>query len=58
MAVASNAAAMAQSSGQACMRESLKAVTDKFLAALEAHDPSRAPLASGVRYTENGKEVA
>jgi hypothetical protein len=54
----SNSAAIAQSSGQACTRESLKAITDKFFAALEAHNPSSAPLASGVKYTENGIEVA
>ncbi|MBN1566493.1 MAG: hypothetical protein JXA73_01495 [Acidobacteria bacterium] len=54
----SNAAAIAQTSGQACTRESLKAITDKFFTALEAHTPSSLPLASGVRYTENGIEVA
>jgi hypothetical protein len=52
-----NTAAIAQSSSQDCSRESLNAVTDKFLAALEAHNPSSLPLASGVRYTENGIEV-
>jgi hypothetical protein len=50
--------AQAQSGGQACTRESLKAVTDKFLAALEARKPSVAPLASGAKQTENGAEVA
>ncbi len=54
----SNAAAIAQSSGQACTRESLKAITDKFFTALETHNPSAVPLASGVRYTENGIAVA
>ncbi len=48
----------AQSSGQACTRESLKAITDQFLSALETHSPSRLPLASGARYTENGTAVA
>jgi len=52
------AAAMAQSGGQACTREGLKAITDKFFASLEAHKPSLAPLAPGARYTENGLEVA
>jgi hypothetical protein len=52
-----NTAAIAQTSGQACTRENLKAMTDKYLAALEAHDPSSLPLASGVRYTENGMVV-
>ena len=54
----SNDAAIAQSSGQACTRESLKAITDKFFTALEAHNPSGVPLASGVKYTENGIVVA
>jgi len=51
-------AAMAQSGGQACSREGLKAITDKFFTALEARNPSLAPLAPGARYTENGLEVA
>lgn len=54
----SGTAAVAQSGGQGCTRESLKAATDKFFAALEAHNPSAAPLASNVRYTENGIETA
>ena len=58
MALGGSAAASAQSSGPACTRESLKAVTDKFFAALEAHNPSSLPLASGVKYTENGITVA
>jgi len=52
-----NTVAIAQSSGPACTRESLKAMTDKFFAALEAHKPSSLPLASGARYTENGTVV-
>ncbi len=55
--LAANTAAIAQSSSQACTREGLKAITDKFFAAFEARNPSGAPLASGVRYTENGIEV-
>jgi len=58
LVVGSNTAAIAQSSGQACTRESLKAITDKFFTALEAHNPSSLPLASGVKYTENGMVVA
>src|SRR5512145_2624098 len=50
-------AALAQSGGQSCTREGLKAITDKFFAALEAHNPSGVPLASGARYTENGLVV-
>jgi hypothetical protein len=48
---------MAESSESACTREDLKSITDKFFAALEAHQPSSLPLASNVRYTENGVEV-
>jgi hypothetical protein len=58
LVLGSNTAAIAQSSGPACTRESLKAITDKFFTALEAHNPSGLPLASGVRYTENGIVVA
>ncbi len=58
LVLGSNTAAIAQSSGPACTRESLKAITDKFFTALEAHKPSSLPLASGVKYTENGIEVA
>jgi len=50
--------ALAQSGSQACTREGLKAITDKYFTALEAHNPSLAPLAPGARYTENGLEVA
>jgi hypothetical protein len=53
-----NIAAQAQAGSQACTRESLKAVTDKFLAALEAHNPAGLPLAASVKYTENGILVA
>jgi hypothetical protein len=57
-ALGGNTAAIAQSSGSACTRGTLKAITDKFFSALEAHNPSSLPLASGVRYTENGIAVA
>ena len=53
-----NTAAIAQSSGSTCTRESLKTITDKFFTALEAHNTSSLPLASGVKYTENGIAVA
>ena len=36
-----------------CDRACLYAVLDQYLAALTARDPSRAPLASNARYTEN-----
>ena len=58
LVLGSNASAIAQSSGPACTREGLKAITDKYFAALEAHNPSGVPLASAARYTENGIVVA
>ena len=58
LVLASSMAALAQSSDSACSRESLKAITDNFFTALDAHNPSSLPLASGVKYTENGIEVA
>jgi hypothetical protein len=41
-----------------CSRECLNAVTKDFLAALVSHDPSKLPLSQGVRYHENGVELA
>lgn len=37
----------------ACDRECLNGVVDSYLEAIVAHDPSAAPLADGVRFTEN-----
>ncbi len=48
---------ISQSTDTACTREGLKTITNNYFAALEAHNPSSLPLASGVRYTENGIEV-
>ncbi len=53
-----NIEANAQSNDTACSRENLKGIVDKYFAALQAHDPSGLPLASNVKYTENGKELA
>lgn len=39
-------------------REGLVGVTDRYLQALAANDPSGLPVADGVRYTENGQELA
>lgn len=38
-------------------REGLLGQIDAYLAALAAHDPSRLPLAPGVRATENGQDI-
>jgi len=55
LALGINTAAFAQTAE--CTRENLDSITDKFFSALEAHNPTSAPLASNVRYTENGIEV-
>jgi hypothetical protein len=41
----------------ACDRQCLQDLTDRYLSALVAHDPSQAPLASGARITENGQKL-
>jgi len=55
IALGINTTAVAQS--DECTRENLKGVTDNFLTALEAQNPSGVQLASNVRYTENGIDV-
>ena len=57
MALRSVPPADAQTEGSGCTREVLKGSIDKYFAALEAHDPSGLPLASNVKYTENGVEL-
>lgn len=57
LALAGNTPAIAQSGDSACTREGLKTITDKFFTALEAHNSSGVPLASNVKYTENGIDV-
>jgi hypothetical protein len=62
-AALATATAGAQALGQArlwdkagpCDRRCLTDITDRYLAALVAHDPKQAPLAEAVRYTENTK---
>jgi hypothetical protein len=49
-------ASVAAASGE-CDRSCLNGIVEQYLAAVVAHDPSRAPLASSVRYTENGVEL-
>jgi hypothetical protein len=57
MALGSVTSADAQTSESHCTREVLKGFIDKYFVALEAHDPSGLPLASDVKYTENGVEL-
>ena len=49
--------ANAQAGPSACTREDLRGFIDKYFTALEAHDPSRLPMASNVKFTENGIEM-
>jgi hypothetical protein len=51
------AAPAAAPAAQDCGRDCLKGMVDQFLAAIVAHDSSQAPIASDVRYTENGVEM-
>ena len=51
---ASASAAKAEVPPPACDRACLSSLLDAYLAALKAHDPSRLPLAPGLRFTENG----
>ena len=40
-----------------CGRECLNGFVDQYLAALVAHDPARLPVASTVKFTENGQAL-
>ena len=40
-----------------CDRNCLNDLAEQYLTALKAHDPARAPLAPGARYSENGVEL-
>jgi hypothetical protein len=40
-----------------CDRACLREVAEKYLSAVVAHDPTKAPLARNARYTENGVEL-
>ena len=47
----------AQASAQSCDRACLVKTTDQYIAALVAHDPSKAPLAKDVMFVENVKRM-
>ena len=44
--------------GAACDKACLQGVADSYLAALVAHDPSKAPMASNARFTEQAQPLA
>lgn len=46
-----------QASAASCDRACLIGITDQYLAAVAAHDPSKAPLASEVMFVENTKRM-
>ena len=46
-------AARAAAAGSGCDRTCLNGFVDKFLAALQAHDPSKLPHSANVKYSEN-----
>jgi hypothetical protein len=41
-----------------CDRQCLEGFVDQYLNAMVAHDPSRAPFAENVRYTENAEDIS
>src|SRR5579863_7982983 len=47
----------AQSKSGSCDRACLEAFVDRYLDAVIAHDPSKAPLAKNARFTENGQKL-
>jgi hypothetical protein len=47
----------AQTGASSCDRQCLEGVLDRYLDAMAAHDPKLAPLASNVRFTENGQKL-
>ena len=48
-------AAASHAEGTSCDRACLKEVMDQYTAAMAAHDPSKAPLADDLKFTENGQ---
>jgi hypothetical protein len=56
LALAAGCAANAADTAS-CDRKCLQGIADRYLSALVAHDPSKAPLASNVHITENGQSL-
>jgi hypothetical protein len=55
--LASAALLTAQNKPPACDRACLESFVDRYLDAVLAHDPSKAPIAKGARFTENGQRL-
>jgi len=49
--------AVGEAASPACDRACLEGVAEKYLAAMLTHDPSKAPIAKGTRYTENAVDL-
>ena len=47
----------AQSKSGACDRACLESYVDRYLDAVIAHDPAKAPIAKGAKFTENGQRL-
>src|SRR3984957_1321557 len=50
--------AMSAHAAAPCDRACLEGFVDRYFDALLAHDPKLVPLAAGVRYTEDGQQLA
>ncbi len=57
VALASAATLAAQTKAPACDRACLESYVDRYLDAVIAHDPSKAPIAKGAKFTENGQRL-
>lgn len=57
VAVASVATAPHGFAAESCDRACLEGFVDQYLDALIAHDPTRLPLAPGLRFTEDGQQL-
>ena len=58
LAAATTAAAGQTSQGASCDRACLTAIADSYVAALVAHDPSKAPMAPAAKFTEQSNVMA
>ncbi len=47
----------AAGAAETCDRQCLFGFVEQYLAAMVAHDPSKAPIAAGAKYTENGQKL-
>src|SRR5215469_8011298 len=50
-------AAWPASAAESCDQACLERIAEQYLAAMVAHDPGKAPIVQGTRYTENGVEL-